>query len=606
MKLYLKHDFLKLTFLVLLFFCFLPSLQAQKNNDSAFFQPYFQEAEVHFTPQIKDAAPEIYLQRFITGNSGTREIQFTLEFVKERNFAATYAYQQKVNGLPVLDAVAKVNIPRREAGSVVVSESFVDLNDVSVLQTFSGADVYFWSEPDLLIPAKKVMELNQTGISVLKLVDANGEVLMTRINGAGSGPATAIAAVFNPNPITTANTVYGAPYVDNNDASNSFLDAELDTVILELTYDSTELLYKLINDHVIITEHSPPNVPPATSVNDTFFFVRSDPEFEDVNAFYHITEFWKYLEVIGYETDVDDAVEVDADALFGQDMSLFDYTGGTMRLSFGSGGVDDAEDADVIIHEYGHAVSYSIAPESNQGTQRQAIDEGLCDYLAVSYSRDVHPHDYRKVFNWDGHNEFWDGRVAWTNRVYPDELENRIYNDAPMWSGALVHVENNLGRDLTHQLLFESMYSYVPFLDMEKAARLILRADTLINGGDDISYLAHIFAQRGFIELPSFPPPGDLVGLEIRRDESVVKGQVKMINSAGFAAGASPLSFEAERGFAIQSLSVFSMGGQQVYNQQCNNEKRCSLPPEKLKSGVYIVGVNLETGVRQIFKVIVL
>lgn len=593
-------------FTLLAFFIPFSGLVAQKNDDSTIARQYFQKARVHFTTPEKGASAQYYLQRFTPRSNASRIMDFQLHKINERKTSTTYSFLQIINGIPVLDASAKVDIPKNGEASVVVNENFSHVNDARISSLFPGANAYYWSDPETLISVIKLERLNDTGNVVLELFDEHGNMVMRRMNGSGSGPATAVATVFNPNPVTSAETVYGAPYTDNNDDFNQALNAELDTVTLDLTYDSTDSLYKLINKHVIITEHSPPTIPVTTSENDTFFFVRSEPEFEDVNAFYHITEYWKYLRQIGYEVDIEDSVEVDANGFFGQDLSSFNSLDGALRLTFGTGGVDDAEDADVIIHEYGHAISYSLAPGSNQGIQRQSIDEGFCDYLAASYSRNINPHDYRKVFSWDGHNEFWDGRVAWSNRFYPDQLENRIYTDAPMWSGALVHVENNVGRDLTHQLVLESMYSYVAFMDMEQAARLILRADTLINGGDRIEYLAHIFAERGFIEMPAFAPPGDLVGVEDVKKRAVETGWVQMINSAGFSAGNSPVIFRVDGENRPKALRIFAVGGRQVFEKRCSGARECNLSPRNINSGLYIIIVELVDGSREVFKVIVL
>src|SRR5215218_11208955 len=53
------------------------------------------------------------------------------------------------------------------------------------------------------------------------------------------------------------------------------------------------------------------------------------------------------------------------------------------ELRFGKGGVDDAEDGEVILHEYGHAIhfaqNFSFASE-----QAGAISEGFGDYWAVT------------------------------------------------------------------------------------------------------------------------------------------------------------------------------------------------------------------------------
>ena len=59
------------------------------------------------------------------------------------------------------------------------------------------------------------------------------------------------------------------------------------------------------------------------------------------------------------------------------------YSPGADEIQLGTGGVDDGEDADVIVHEYGHAVQDAQAPElPHSGNQGGAMGEGFGDYLA--------------------------------------------------------------------------------------------------------------------------------------------------------------------------------------------------------------------------------
>ena len=83
-------------------------------------------------------------------------------------------------------------------------------------------------------------------------------------------------------------------------------------------------------------------------------------------------------------------------------------TGAPTLHAFGEGGVDDAEDGDVIIHELGHAISHMRA-NSNSGTERSTYDEALGDYFAERYGRLLGITSNR-VFDWDGNNTFWSGR----------------------------------------------------------------------------------------------------------------------------------------------------------------------------------------------------
>jgi zinc metalloprotease ZmpB len=89
-----------------------------------------------------------------------------------------------------------------------------------------------------------------------------------------------------------------------------------------------------------------------------------------------------------------------------------------------AGGVDDAEDADVILHEYGHALLEASAPGLLlNGGEGRAIHEGWSDYWAASYRRYLHQEgyvpggDWRRLFVWDSGwtcdcTTYWSGRVV--------------------------------------------------------------------------------------------------------------------------------------------------------------------------------------------------
>src|SRR5262245_2365308 len=49
------------------------------------------------------------------------------------------------------------------------------------------------------------------------------------------------------------------------------------------------------------------------------------------------------------------------------------YSPGLRRLTLGTGGVDDAEDADIILHEFGHALQDAICPDFGQSTEAAAM-----------------------------------------------------------------------------------------------------------------------------------------------------------------------------------------------------------------------------------------
>ena len=58
-------------------------------------------------------------------------------------------------------------------------------------------------------------------------------------------------------------------------------------------------------------------------------------------------------------------------------------------IRLGKGGVDDAEDAEVVVHEYGHAVHDAQVPGYGASLDAGAIGEAFGDYLAVTVGLDA-------------------------------------------------------------------------------------------------------------------------------------------------------------------------------------------------------------------------
>src|SRR5689334_15145678 len=101
---------------------------------------------------------------------------------------------------------------------------------------------------------------------------------------------------------------------------------------------------------------------PARSSTNTFTYHRNDDRFEQAMVYYWVTEAQKYIQSLGFGAGKYPAVNKQSQRLrinqYGQDNS-FASDHPIDELRFGKGGVDDAEDAEVILHEYGHAIHFS-------------------------------------------------------------------------------------------------------------------------------------------------------------------------------------------------------------------------------------------------------
>ncbi len=453
---------------------------------------------------------------------------------------------------------------------------------------YEQESVYFLEEekllPVLYIHVNKSAEINYEVI-----LDAAGKVIyqknLTLYYCAQPADSTVTAAVFLPDPLTTAGVTYGAPYLDNSDNDVTELNAERANITMTADYNGGT--FTLQSPYVIITEHSIPNVPPVTSATDDFTFTRAEQGFEDVNVYYHIYAFQNHIQNLGFTNLANYAIECDTHGLNGADNSMFS-PGPPATLTFGEGGVDDAEDADVVIHEYGHAISYSAAPGTNTGSERGALDEANGDYFAVSYSRFLNPYKWENVFSWDGHNPFWAGRMAISSKQYPNDLVGNIYTDAEIWVSTIMQIWGDIGRDLTDEILMESMYSYFNNMSMADAATLYIMADSLLYNGANYPWICNRLNNRGLITA-SCPPVG------IAETHSPTGGDIRLLNSMNFAfADEEAVLWFGKEVDAV--ISIYDLNGRMIRTSDVT-AKEYLLKPDGLKAGAYILNVQTKDAV---------
>ncbi|MCB0396941.1 MAG: T9SS type A sorting domain-containing protein [Flavobacteriales bacterium] len=348
-------------------------------------------------------------------------------------------------------------------------------------------------------PVILVRALSTTYIYKEWLLDHSGEAIYEYdLNRYVRPPSdsTVQAKVFLPDPLSTSGKTYGGEYADNDDADHVALNGQRKDISVQVTLDIDT--FRLIGPYVAITEFSIPASPPARSAVPVFDFNRSDNRFEDINAYYHVHTCQLYVQSLGFTNLRNGVTNIDTHALNGSDNSQF-TPGNPPRLFFGDGGVDDAEDADVVIHEYGHALSQDASPNTNFGVERQSLDEANGDYLAASWSRNLVTFGWENVFSWDGHNEYWSGRTAVSNKHYPEDLKQNLYTDTDIWSATLMQIWGEAGREVTDRLLLQSMYSYFGNMTMHDAAVLYVQADSMLYNGSHYGVLYKYFTKRGLL-----------------------------------------------------------------------------------------------------------
>jgi hypothetical protein len=315
---------------------------------------------------------------------------------------------------------------------------------------------------------------------------------------------------YVPDPLSASRHRYNDPgFVDGNDADTDSLTRYRSPVQLDsLTYEDG--LYKLQGPYCTVTEIEAPYDPPfyGSPTVDGFQYTRSQPGFEAVNVYYHVTTAFRHLLNLGFESPTLRQIRLDPHGFQGQDNSHFSPSGNW--ISWGTEGVDDAEDATAIWHEYAHAIQYNFVP-TWEGGESAALGEGFADYWAASYARSVGrwtPADdqYNWVFGWDGHNPYWLGRIVNDKRTYPFGTLP-IHSAGQIWSSTLMGIWGELGREVTDRLVIKSLFYLGSGTTGPDQAQALLQADRDLYGGEHLQTLIYwLGTVKHFLDPAAYEP----------------------------------------------------------------------------------------------------
>ena len=117
-----------------------------------------------------------------------------------------------------------------------------------------------------------------------------------------------------------------------------------------------------------------------------YLFDRSADQFEQVMAYYWVTQAQLYIQSLGFGSElrpVNERQQLVRINQFGGDNSFYRPGTSKLTITLGKGGVDDAEDAEVVVHEYGHSVQDNQVLGFCSSLQAGSIGEAFGDYLAV-------------------------------------------------------------------------------------------------------------------------------------------------------------------------------------------------------------------------------
>ena len=241
-----------------------------------------------------------------------------------------------------------------------------------------------------------------------------------------------------------------------------------------------------------------------------------DPTFEAGMTYYWIDYTQQLVQGLGYDYHADDPVEfVPIDDEF-QDNAFYLFTDDTIHMGGGADGVTEAEDAQGIIHEYGHALLQAAVPNivSDEGG---AFHEGFSDLVSVFTTLEFRNGDIGCLFHWAERGSCI--RRIDTDKAYPRDLVAEVHRDAEIYTGAVWDVfEAVLARDTglvpsdcqdrqadpcdavrdeVYGTLLGSLPFLTPALDLNDAAAAFAASDATFNDGRNATIILDAFAAHG-------------------------------------------------------------------------------------------------------------
>jgi Zn-dependent metalloprotease len=242
----------------------------------------------------------------------------------------------------------------------------------------------------------------------------------------------------------------------------------------------------------------------VSSATYTYNYTRADKGFEQVMGYYHLTQAQEYIHTLGF-TDVNNSAQNYRTTGLTADNSYYDPA--VDRITYGTGGVDDAEDAEVIWHEYGHAIQDDQVPNFGSTEEAGAIGEGFGDYWAMTMSAPVSANTSTTplacIADWDSVS-YTSGtphclRRVDGNKLYPGGLDGEVHDDGEIWSRALFDIYNAIGRAQADTTILEAQFSFAPNTTMPAAANQIVATAQALYGSTAANACTTAFHNRGIL-----------------------------------------------------------------------------------------------------------
>ncbi len=518
---------------------------------------------------------EYFKQEMPELSNGNSHLQ--LQYYRTSQTGHHYHFVQMYGQKEVYGGYIKVNL--NTAGNLDIAYlHLVEIPsvDVSIVDSEKESDYYILVQKQLHPVFKDKNLLKDRNGLVIKVISDKYYFALedTMVTG----------KVFNHDPLTRAGVLYGegGTYQHFNDSDYNLLNDERISVGFPATLSNGR--FRLESEFAIIKDLYFPFLGiPDSLLTPDFSFTRGQTDFKAVMAYYHVLNTRKYFHDLGFTNRLLYKQGIDPHSGTGDDshFNLEDTT-----LNFGIGGIPDAEDADVITHEYTHAMSFDISPTPDMFGERRSMEEGMCDVTAAMLSYKTTIFNWRYIYNFDGANPkvtgvsgFWGGRNGQSSKTYLNKNGNP-YQDCEIWTSCLLDIaeHNTVGHDTLMVLMLHSIFKMTKSTTMPQAAQILLDTDSILFDGRHRLTMGYFFNLREFGVFP-----------QSVQTLNQMPTWLHILNTMGFAMGESAIELHNESGKPYH-LMIHDLNGKEIENTLVESN-RYLLSPEFFTGGLYVITI---------------
>ncbi|GII32339.1 M36 family metallopeptidase [Planotetraspora mira] len=316
---------------------------------------------------------------------------------------------------------------------------------------------------------------------------------------AAQAAADPTATVFSPNPVQSTGD---ESLTDDKDRDGAAFAGAYRTVALtDLDGSGT-----LTGRYVTVKSETGKA---ARVVNGAFpAWHRDSDQFEQVMGYYWVTTAQQYIQSLGFGSRLRPVnqrrIELRINQ-YGGDNSFF--RDDKANITLGKGGVDDGEDGEVIVHEYGHSVQDGQVTGFGTTLESGSIGEAFGDYLAVAVTswKAGTPTKTPEacVADWDS--------VSYTSGVphclrrldgtkhYPEDVVGEVHADGEIWSSALYEIRTKLGDRSASTIIIDAQFDFTKDITFHAAAEATVAAAQRHGGATAAGVVRAAFTSRGLL-----------------------------------------------------------------------------------------------------------